>query len=328
MELYKIALTGGPCGGKTTASCLIKEKFSQLGIKVILVPESATELRSSGITPESEGSVYAYQLRQYLLQKTKEDIAGKEALESKKDTVLIVCDRGLADNMAYMSPTDFYKLLVTQNTSLTEMLLAYDAVFHLSTAAKSEKKVYQTCNNPVRKEDKERAKELDDKLIRVWGDHPSLYVIEEKDDFSAKTNELLLKIGEIIGKTPYLHSTKFMIKAPRSFPNEIKNERITTYKIGHDAYVSEIVSDEETEYKESSPYGQAYLTRYQFVQKTGGENKNRKFSSEKKTYLRDDSVWEIETYDHVKDKAVLTVYTQREGAPFSLPDSIEIIQKM
>ena len=47
----KIVLTGGPCSGKTTSIQKIEEEFTQLGYKVIIVPEAAPILINSGIRP-------------------------------------------------------------------------------------------------------------------------------------------------------------------------------------------------------------------------------------------------------------------------------------
>ena len=40
--LHRIALTGGPCGGKTTALTRLRDRFQSLGWRVFLVPETAT----------------------------------------------------------------------------------------------------------------------------------------------------------------------------------------------------------------------------------------------------------------------------------------------
>ncbi|KAE8744771.1 hypothetical protein FOCC_FOCC008587, partial [Frankliniella occidentalis] len=46
---YKIVLTGGPCGGKTTGQSRLCTFFENLGWKVFRVPETATVLLSGGI---------------------------------------------------------------------------------------------------------------------------------------------------------------------------------------------------------------------------------------------------------------------------------------
>ena len=47
--VYKIVLTGGPCGGKTSSLEKIKNHFKD-EIKVITIPELATVTIESGMT--------------------------------------------------------------------------------------------------------------------------------------------------------------------------------------------------------------------------------------------------------------------------------------
>lgn len=53
--MKKIVITGGPCGGKTTAESYIRSAFEKLGYRVIFITEASTELIFSGITPEKLG---------------------------------------------------------------------------------------------------------------------------------------------------------------------------------------------------------------------------------------------------------------------------------
>ena len=48
-RIYKLVLTGGPCGGKTTGQSKLAEFFENLGWKVFRVPETATVLMSGGV---------------------------------------------------------------------------------------------------------------------------------------------------------------------------------------------------------------------------------------------------------------------------------------
>ena len=56
--VWKLVLTGGPCGGKTTGQTRLATFFENLGWKVYRVPETANLLLSGGInfadlTPEA-----------------------------------------------------------------------------------------------------------------------------------------------------------------------------------------------------------------------------------------------------------------------------------
>ena len=47
-NIVRICMTGGPCAGKTTAIASIKQDLTQLGMKVLVVPEAATALMNGG----------------------------------------------------------------------------------------------------------------------------------------------------------------------------------------------------------------------------------------------------------------------------------------
>ena len=46
--IYRVALTGGPCAGKTTALATLTDKLGTLGYKVLIVPEAATLMMKGG----------------------------------------------------------------------------------------------------------------------------------------------------------------------------------------------------------------------------------------------------------------------------------------
>jgi len=48
-KIWKLVLTGGPCGGKTTGQARISTFFENLGWKVYRVPETATVLLGGGV---------------------------------------------------------------------------------------------------------------------------------------------------------------------------------------------------------------------------------------------------------------------------------------
>ena len=48
VNVTRILLTGGPCAGKTTALAAISQDLTQLGYKVLVVPEAATLIMRGG----------------------------------------------------------------------------------------------------------------------------------------------------------------------------------------------------------------------------------------------------------------------------------------
>ena len=242
IKVTKIVLTGGPCAGKTTALTWINNYFSKRGYTVLFVPETATELITNGVTPWACGN-YDYQTFQFKLQKIKEQIFDEAAKTMKSDKILIVCDRGILDNKAYMKNVEFKRILKEFNTNEIKERDSYDAVFHLVTAAKGKEEVYTLANNQARTESIEEAKVLDDKLISAWTGHPHLRIIDNSTDFEEKLERLLKEIASFLGEPEPLEiERKFLICYPNlkhleELPNCTKIEIIQTY----------LKSDDDTE---------------------------------------------------------------------------------
>lgn len=178
MELTKIVITGGPCAGKSTALSRIQEEFTELGYTVLFVPETATELINGGVAPWTCKTSDDFQKFLMKLQIEKEKIFELSAGSMSTEKVLIVCDRGMLDNKAYMSQSSFFKTLSDLNLNEVEIRDNYDAVFHLVTAADGAVEFYTTTNNTARTETPEQAIELDRKLLSAWTGHPHLRVID------------------------------------------------------------------------------------------------------------------------------------------------------
>ncbi len=240
VKISKIVLTGGPCAGKTTASTWISNYFSKRGYTVLFVPETATELISNGVTPWGCGTNLDYQTFQVRLQKVKEKIFEEAAKTMDSDKILIVCDRGILDNKAYMKNVEFKQLMNEFHTSETKERDSYDAVFHLVTAAKGAEDVYTLANNGARTETKEQARDLDDKIISAWTGHPHLRIIDNSTDFEEKLERLLKEIAGFLGEPEPLEiERKFLIYYPNikeleALPNCTKVDIVQTYLKSND----------------------------------------------------------------------------------------------
>lgn len=115
-SLVRILLTGGPCAGKTTAIADVTQDLTQLGYKVLVVPEAATTLMkggafivSTGFT-ETQGLMFQKVLMK--LQVALEDSfieIGKLAAhgQSPQHDIVVLIDRGLMDGSAYVSKTQW-----------------------------------------------------------------------------------------------------------------------------------------------------------------------------------------------------------------------------
>ena len=196
MNIRKIVITGGPCGGKTTGMNKIQEAFTALGHTVLFIHETATELISGGVSPWTCSSNGEYQKCQMKMQIEKEKIYEYAAKTMDAENILIVCDRGTLDNKAYMTEADYANALNYIDTDEDSLLKSYDAIFHLVTAAKGAAEFYTTSNNSARTETIEEAIAIDDKLIAAWANHPSLHIIDNAGDFDTKINNLISKIKQ------------------------------------------------------------------------------------------------------------------------------------
>ena len=198
-NITKIVITGGPCAGKTTAMEHINNVFSKMGYTVLFVAETATELISGGISPWALCSNADYQTCQLKLQIAKERIFEEGAKKLRSDSdILIVCDRGIMDNRAYMTREDFDNITNQLNLTEEQINSEYGAVFHLVTAAKGATMHYTTANNAARTETIDEAITLDDKLISAWSTHPYHRIIDNSGSFEDKLERLIYEIKEFL----------------------------------------------------------------------------------------------------------------------------------
>ena len=109
-QITRIVLTGGPAAGKTTLISRILKEFKQdEGWKVITIPETATELISGfGIKPFG-GCVSMLDFQDFVVsdQLHKEQLALKAAQMVPEENVLILYDRAVFDDKAYVSDDEF-----------------------------------------------------------------------------------------------------------------------------------------------------------------------------------------------------------------------------
>ena len=234
-KIVKIVITGGPCAGKTTAMSWITNTFTKQGYAVLFIPETATSLISSGVAPWTLENGLEYQRVQIACQKAKEQAYEYAAHHSKADKILIVCDRGMLDNKAYMTKEEFNTVLKEIGSNEVLERDSYDAVFHLVTAANGAEEAYTLSNNGARTETIEQAREVDKRLINAWTGHPHFRIIDNSTDFHLKMNKLIKEITSVLGEPiPYEIERKFLIKYPdlellESLPNCQKIDIVQTY---------------------------------------------------------------------------------------------------
>ncbi len=215
MKLTKIVITGGPSAGKTTAMSWVQNAFSRIGYTVLFVPETATEFITGGVAPWTCGSNLDYQKVQMRLQMEKERLFEQAARTMPAEKILIVCDRGTIDNRSYMNDEEFAAVLADCGRTEEELLLDYDAVFHLVSAAKGAEEFYTYANNAARYETVKQAVELDDRLIEAWRKHPHHYIIDNSVELREKLKNLIAAIRSFLGEPePFEIERKFLVEIP------------------------------------------------------------------------------------------------------------------
>ena len=217
-RITKIVLTGGPAAGKTTLISRILHEFKQEdGWRVITIPETATELISGfGIRPFGDCmSMLEFQDFVIADQIHKEKLALKAAKVVREDNILIIYDRALMDDKAYISDEEFIEVIARFDGRTEASVLAnYDAVLHLVTCAKGAEFAYDL-GNAARTESLEYAREMDDRTLRAWRGHPNLHIIDNSVNFEDKINRAIVEIYRLLGEPePMVNKRKFLVQMP------------------------------------------------------------------------------------------------------------------
>ena len=347
MEITKIVITGGPCAGKSTALSRIQEEFTELGYTVLFISETATELINGGVAPWTCKTSDDFQKFLIKLQIEKEKIFELSARSMPSEKVLIVCDRGMLDNKAYMTPDAFSNTLYELKLNEVEIRDNYDAVFHLITAADGAEEFYTTANNTARTETPQQAIELDRKLLSAWTGHPHLRVIDNSTTFENKIKKLITEISSFLGEPEPLEiERKFLIEYPDidwlEKSSECKKiEIIQTYlKSG---------KDEELRVRQRGMNGNYIyfktikrklddLKRIEIEKRLSkdeyltllmeADTEKRQIRKNRYCLMYNNQYFEIDIYPFWKDKAILEIELSDENTEIFFPEKIRIIKEV
>ncbi len=346
-KITRIVLTGGPAAGKTTLiSRILKEFTPEDGWKVIMIPETATELISGfGIGP-FPGCMSMLDFQYFVIedQLHKERLALKAAEAVPEEKVLIIYDRALFDDKAYISDGEFRTVLAHFGKTEEEILAGYDAVLHLVSCAKGAEFAYNY-GNAARYETVEQARAIDDKTIRAWSAHPSLHIIDNSVDFEDKINRAIAAIYRVLGReVPDQEKSKYLIAMPDvdtlvTKYGAIATEMMQTYLAGVTPLAERRVRQQRS--------GTEYL--YFYTEKRVGEDGKRWVTerpiSEKEyiRYLMESDLtlravrktkyrfqyagrpMEIDVYPFSAEKAILFAYgAGHDGA--ALPEELKVLR--
>lgn len=200
--VFKVVLTGGPCGGKSSSLQNLAAALASRNFDVLCVPEVPTILMSGGCQyPGVDGGQRLVSFETALIQAQLQlERSFVQIAASTGRPTVVLLDRGLLDVGAYLPPATWTDVILKEN-GLTEALLAkrYDLVLHLVTAADGAEAFYTTANNAARTETAVEARALDAKIRSCYRCHPCLKVIDNTGDFNDKlycaTEHVLRMVG-------------------------------------------------------------------------------------------------------------------------------------
>jgi len=200
--IWRIAITGGPCSGKSSGMDAVKKEFEGKGFRVFAVPEVATILINGGLdfgkmaaTPR--GVIEAQKMILQTILRL-EDSFYRLAVHAGCPCI-ILCDRGTMDGRAYCSPAEWEVVLQETGHTMDELRdVRYDAVIHLVTAAIGAEKFYTIANNAARSETPEQAAKLDEQTRVQWLGHRLVGIIDNSSDFKTKMTRVTDFVGRLV----------------------------------------------------------------------------------------------------------------------------------
>mmetsp|Transcript_25260 Transcript_25260/g.37796 ORF Transcript_25260/g.37796 Transcript_25260/m.37796 type:complete len:441 (-) Transcript_25260:221-1543(-) len=260
---YKFVLTGGPCGGKTTALARLSYYLRERGFEVFTVPEAFTILASNGFSMDYfsiQGMPTCVQHTVMDMQMSLED-SFERVLRARGRPAVLLCDRGLMDGSAYMSSDDWDDFLNQRGINSADIREGrYNAVFHLVTAAEGAERFYTLENNAARHETPDEARKVDHLSRAAWVGHPKHFVIDNTTDFEGKMNKLVSIASRLVGlpTTSKSLTLKYLLKEQPNFelfPEDVKYSLFEVEKV----YLYDVAQENGT--------NQNYKEEYSFIRK-------------------------------------------------------------
>lgn len=132
--VFRIAFTGGPCGGKTTALAEMSERLRSRGVKAFVVPEAATLFFTGGagtldLSCEEQSRTFQTGLLRTQIALEDSFLALAHAAGGR---AVVLCDRGALDGSVYVSPDIWSQMLKDSGHDEAELRDGrYDLVIHL-----------------------------------------------------------------------------------------------------------------------------------------------------------------------------------------------------
>lgn len=329
-KITKIALTGGPCSGKTSIVERLAAEFYSDDRDVFICPESAYEVIANG---GSRDDYFCFETLVAKKQLENEAEILKKAEESEKNEVVIFYDRALTDCFGYVDDKD--KFAENIGINIIDSWARYDALIVLQTAPESE--YVSTC---ARIEDYQAALKFEQKLLGVTVGHSHLRYVKNQTNFEEKYQSVKAEINSIL--SGYEIEKKFLIEYPdlaslqkyRPFKAEISQTyllcAVGSHRIrkrgtnGIFTYFETLKirvtgsCAEETEDVISK-------AQYDELMKNADPNKST-IVKDRYCFLYDGQYFELDVFPFWNDKAFLELELKSENQKFTLPPEIKVVE--
>lgn len=341
-KVYEYVITGGPCAGKTTGLSRLEQYFTEKGYKVIIVPETATEVKLSGINPK-EISVLEFQ-RVIVERGINKEKTTRNVLKYFNKDVIVFYDRGLIDSIAYMNHSDFIKILKRHRLTEIQVRDRYDAVFHLVTTAIGAEEFYTKENNLARDESLYEAIEADKRTKDAWTGHPHLRVIDNSTDFNQKIKRLIKEVSATMGiPIPVEIERKYLVKMP-TLQQLIDNDAVKSNIV--QTYLKRSDPNIERRVRQRGIGGDFsyYYTEKKKISSCGRHEVERRISKDEYVallvegiatvrkdrycFFYENQYFELDVYPDWKDQAILEIELTCESKEVKIPDWITVIKEV
>ena len=343
MKIFNIVLTGGPCAGKTTAINTIKKHLNARNIPCFIVPETATELIPNLVNHEIT-DLYNFQklIMKRQLVKESDTLDYVRFNYSKLDRCVILYDRGLYDNLAYLNNHNlFNKMLKSYNKNELTSLEKYDMVIDLLSLATCKPNEYNY-SNQVRKEDILESSILDNRTSNAWANHPNLRIICSDISLQEESKIITNLVDNFIDGKDISIQVEYLLDNNSNFEEfkDISKIKVTTHTF--------LVSKEENILCDISikTYDFEYFTYEMMFYKQNGNEKTIIYQDKIDTwefgnickkykyldgimydeinFVRNMMVYKLEFYN---DKTLLKVKVNENGKKIIIPECLILAKK-
>ena len=307
MDVYKIALTGGPCSGKSTFIKQLKKYYEDLNYKVFVAAEAATDNILGGIDFKLANDEIIFQ--SFILKHQLFDINNiNRAIALNKDqNCIVLYDRGILDNKAYLSKPEYVDYLF-ENENIDEInsLDEYDLVLDLVSLAVCDPDRYNL-GNKARNETIEEARSIDLKTTNAWVGHNNMHIVRSNMSIEEELNIIINIINNLINK-----------REIKKVERKIINKTLDDYK-GYNDSNSRLLDIEEYILNVKTPkikvYKRTYKNKNSYVLEMIKKEKDKNIiiSSKKidlNTFLKLINIYKIKTIYKYKQLSIIENYNQ------------------